>query len=122
MPADLRLCIVILDGIGSEAENYGTHVNNGHVLQLAAGFPMETTLATMRLILSGTFDRHPTLKLLLAHSGGALPQLSSRLASCVEHDPVVQSRLQHDPRYCKFTSASAASSSLFADADVPVDF
>ena len=37
--------------------------------------------------------------MLLAHSGGALPQLSSRLASCIAHDPIVASRLQHDARY-----------------------
>ena len=55
--------------------------------------------ATTRLILSGVFDRHPNLRILLAHSGGALPQLSSRLASCIDHDPVVASRLQHDARY-----------------------
>jgi aminocarboxymuconate-semialdehyde decarboxylase len=55
--------------------------------------------ATTRLILSGVLDRHPNLRLLLAHSGGALPQLSSRLASCIEHDPVVQKRLKHDARY-----------------------
>lgn len=55
--------------------------------------------ATTRLILSGVFDRHPHLKILLAHSGGALPQLSSRLASCIDHDPLVASRLSHDARY-----------------------
>lgn len=55
--------------------------------------------AITRLILSGTFDRHPDLRILLAHSGGALPQLSSRLASCIFHDPVVSSKLQHDARY-----------------------
>ncbi|OBZ77084.1 2-amino-3-carboxymuconate-6-semialdehyde decarboxylase [Grifola frondosa] len=43
--------------------------------------------------------RHPDLRLLLAHSGGALPQISSRLASCIEHDPAVASRLKHDARY-----------------------
>lgn len=36
---------------------------------------------------------------MLAHSGGALPQLSSRLASCIDHDPVVASRLKHDARF-----------------------
>ena len=51
------------------------------------------------MILAGVYDRHPNLKILLAHSGGALPQLSSRLASCISHDPVVSSRLQHDARY-----------------------
>ncbi|KAJ7639029.1 amidohydrolase 2 [Roridomyces roridus] len=73
--------------------------SNGHVLPLALGFPFETTIATTRLILAGVLDRFPSLRLLLAHSGGALPQLSSRLASCIEHDPVVASRLQHDARW-----------------------
>lgn len=41
----------------------------------------------------------PTLKLLLAHSAGALPALSSRLSSCVVHDPTVQDRLKHDFRW-----------------------
>ena len=44
-------------------------------------------------------DRYPSLRLLLAHSGGALPQLSSRLASCIAHDPVAASRLAHDARF-----------------------
>ncbi|KAJ6598859.1 amidohydrolase 2 [Mycena vulgaris] len=73
--------------------------DNGHVLPLALGFPFETTIATTRMILAGVFDRFPSLRLLLAHSGGALPQLSSRLASCIEHDPVVASRLKHDARW-----------------------
>jgi len=37
--------------------------------------------------------------MLLAHSGGALPQLSSRLASCIDHDPVLAGRLAHDARW-----------------------
>ncbi|TFK55449.1 amidohydrolase 2 [Heliocybe sulcata] len=73
--------------------------DNGHVLPLALGFPFETTIATTRLVLAGVLDRHPTLRLLLAHSGGCLPQLSSRLASCIDHDPAVASRLQHDARW-----------------------
>ncbi|CAA7259608.1 unnamed protein product [Cyclocybe aegerita] len=73
--------------------------DNGHVLPLALGFPFETTTAATRLILSGVFDKFPNLRLLLAHSGGALPALSSRLASCIDHDPVVASRLKHDARY-----------------------
>lgn len=39
------------------------------------------------------------MKLLLAHSAGALPALSSRLASCSSHDPRVKDRLQNDFRY-----------------------
>ena len=55
--------------------------------------------AATRLILSGVFDKFPKLRLLLAHSGGALPALSSRIASCIDHDPRVASRLKHDARY-----------------------
>jgi aminocarboxymuconate-semialdehyde decarboxylase len=55
--------------------------------------------AVTRLILAGVLDRHPNLRILLAHAGGALPQLSSRLASCVAHDPVVAGRLKHDARW-----------------------
>lgn len=51
------------------------------------------------MILAGVFDRYPSLQIILAHSGGALPILSSRLASCIAHDPLVASRLQHDARY-----------------------
>ncbi|KZT39641.1 amidohydrolase 2 [Sistotremastrum suecicum HHB10207 ss-3] len=83
-------------GVGKE--EWGEK-ENGHVLPLALGFPMETTIAVTRLILAGVLDRYPNLRLLLAHSGGALPQLSSRLASCIHHDPVVASRLKHDARY-----------------------
>ncbi|KAI0751524.1 amidohydrolase 2 [Daedaleopsis nitida] len=80
-------------------ENVWGEKENGHVLPLALGFPLETTIATTRMILAGVFDRYPNLRLLLAHSGGALPALSSRLASCIAHDPVVAARLQHDARY-----------------------
>jgi len=83
-------------GVGSG--EWGTK-DNGHVLPLALGFPMETTIAITRLILAGVLDRHPNLKILLAHSGGVLPQLSSRLASCIHHDPAVAKRLKHDVRY-----------------------
>jgi aminocarboxymuconate-semialdehyde decarboxylase len=51
------------------------------------------------MILAGVLDKFPSLKIMLAHSGGALPALSSRLASCIDHDPVVASRLKHGARY-----------------------
>ncbi|CCA68180.1 related to 2-amino-3-carboxylmuconate-6-semialdehyde decarboxylase [Serendipita indica DSM 11827] len=86
-------------GLGSGAKEAWGDQENGHVLPLAIGFPVETTTAITRLILAGVYDRHPDLKILLAHSGGALPQLSSRIASCISHDPLVSSRLKHDARY-----------------------
>lgn len=79
---------------GVDASAFGP-LDNGHVLPLALGFTFETTTAVARMILCGVLDRHPSLKILLAHSGGALPMLGSRLASCIKHDPVVAARLKH---------------------------
>lgn len=58
----------------------------GHVLPLALGFPMETTIAVARMYLSGVFDKVRDLRMLLAHSGGTLPFLAGRIESCILHD------------------------------------
>ena len=59
---------------------------SGHVLPLALGFPLETTIAIARMYLAGVFDQHPKLQMLLAHSGGTLPFLAGRIQSCVNHE------------------------------------
>ncbi|GAB3467432.1 amidohydrolase family protein [Actinophytocola sediminis] len=43
-----------------------------------AGFPMETALATARLVLGGVLERHDP-RICLAHGGGCLPALLGRL-------------------------------------------
>ncbi|KAG6019053.1 hypothetical protein E4U41_003431 [Claviceps citrina] len=58
----------------------------GHVLPLALGFPMETTIAVARMYLAGVFDKVSRLRMLLAHSGGTLPFLAGRIESCIVHD------------------------------------
>ncbi|KAG5300812.1 uracil-5-carboxylate decarboxylase [Histoplasma ohiense] len=58
----------------------------GHVLPLALGFPVETTIAVTRMYLACVFDRFPRLRILLAHSGGTLPFLAGRIESCVAHE------------------------------------
>ncbi|KAK0610220.1 2-amino-3-carboxymuconate-6-semialdehyde decarboxylase [Lasiodiplodia hormozganensis] len=58
----------------------------GHVLPLAIGFPVETTIAVARMLLAGVWERHGRLEVLLAHSGGTLPFLAGRIESCVAHD------------------------------------
>ncbi|KAK0711511.1 hypothetical protein B0H67DRAFT_585564 [Lasiosphaeris hirsuta] len=58
----------------------------GHVLPLAIGFPVETTIAVTRMYLAGVFDAVPSLRMLLAHSGGCLPFLAGRIESCIVHD------------------------------------
>jgi predicted TIM-barrel fold metal-dependent hydrolase len=49
-----------------------------HFLGNTFGQPAETALALSHLILGGTLDRHPSLKLLAAHGGGFLPTYIGR--------------------------------------------
>jgi aminocarboxymuconate-semialdehyde decarboxylase len=48
-------------------------------LDLIVGFPMDTTIAAVRLIYGGVLERFPRLRLCLAHLGGALPFLRERV-------------------------------------------
>ena len=68
------------DVFGPRAQEYG------HVLPLSLGFPMETTIAFVRMFLSGVFDRFPKLRLLIAHAGGTVPFLAGRVQSCIQHE------------------------------------
>ncbi len=43
------------------------------------GFLFDTTTTVSRLVLSGTFERHPDLVLIAAHLGGTLPYVAERL-------------------------------------------
>ncbi|KAK0646315.1 hypothetical protein B0T16DRAFT_429176 [Cercophora newfieldiana] len=66
----------------------------GHVLPLALGFPMETTIAVARMFLAGVFDAVPKLSMILAHSGGTLPFLAGRIESCIVHDGALVKRMK----------------------------
>lgn len=56
------------------------------------GFLMDTTLAASRLVFSGVVERHPNIRWVLTHMGGAIPYLAERLdrgyrafAGCRQH-------------------------------------
>ena len=53
-------------------------------LQVVVQWPFETTLAMARLIYGGVLDRHPGLKILIAHGGGGLIFLKGRLNAAHE--------------------------------------
>ncbi len=48
-------------------------------LFLSLGRVMEVSVAASRLILSGLMERHPKLKVVMSHTGGALPYQSGRM-------------------------------------------
>ena len=51
----------------------------GGALFLSLGRVMEVSVAAMRLVFSGLMERHPNLKLVMSHTGGALPYQSGRM-------------------------------------------
>lgn len=44
-----------------------------------AGFLIDTTIVTLRLVLSGVYERHPNLRIFLAHAGSLLAPLIGRV-------------------------------------------
>ena len=48
-------------------------------LGFGAGMPIETALAASALIIGGALSRRPTVRICLAHGGGALPAMIGRL-------------------------------------------
>ena len=61
------------------------------------GNPMETTVAAAHLVLGGVMERHPGLRVLLAHAGGAVLALRGRLRHGWEAIAPARARLTEPP-------------------------
>jgi aminocarboxymuconate-semialdehyde decarboxylase len=57
----------------------GTERMGSYYLNNLIGNPLDTTIAAACLVFGGVLDRHPTLKVCLAHGGGFLPYQAGRL-------------------------------------------
>jgi aminocarboxymuconate-semialdehyde decarboxylase len=51
----------------------------GGALQLSLGRIIEVSVAASRLVFSGLMERYPNLKIVMSHTGGALPYQSGRM-------------------------------------------
>ncbi len=58
-----------------------------HYLWNTVGNPVETAFSAAHMLGAGVLDKHPRLRVLLAHGGGALPSLRGRLAREQEIHP-----------------------------------
>jgi predicted TIM-barrel fold metal-dependent hydrolase len=61
------------------------------------GFMFETTLAAVRLVFAGTFERHPDLQMIFPHLGGLAPYLMGRLQWGYERFPACNANLTAPP-------------------------
>ena len=68
-----------------------------HYLWNAVGNPLETTITAAHLVMTGTMERHPGLRVLLAHGGGAILALRGRLRHAHSFQPQARSRLRESP-------------------------
>jgi aminocarboxymuconate-semialdehyde decarboxylase len=101
------------------------------------GNPMETTLTAAHLVLGGVLERHPRLRILLAHAGGALLALRGRLrhghaavaaaGGRLGEDPDASLRrlyydtITHDPSLLAGVAAFAGADHVLLGSDHPFD-
>ena len=65
--------------IHPSTRGFGVPALDGYYLWNSVGNPMETAVTAAHLAVSGVLERHPGLRVLLAHGGGALPAVRGRL-------------------------------------------
>jgi aminocarboxymuconate-semialdehyde decarboxylase len=108
-----------------------------HYLWNLVGNPIETTITAAHMVLSGTMERHPTLRVLLAHGGGSIVGLRGRLrhghssiraAAQALHEPVDASlgrflfdTVTHDPTVLKTLVQAVGADRVLLGSDYPFD-
>jgi len=63
------------------------------------GFMFETTLAAVRLVYAGVFERHPDLRMIFPHLGGLAPYLMGRLQWGYERFPPCNENITNPPEF-----------------------
>jgi predicted TIM-barrel fold metal-dependent hydrolase len=61
------------------------------------GFGVDTSLAILRLVFSGTMERLPGLKLVATHTGGVFPYLRGRIEVAYQAYPETKAKIRRPP-------------------------
>ena len=95
------------------------------------GNPFETTITAAHMVGAGVLERHPGLRVILAHGGGALPALRGRLRRAAtlqgRSDPEASIRrfyfdtVTHDPEVLRELAAFAGADRIVLGTDHPFD-
>ena len=72
-------------------------VMNDFYLWNTVGNPLETAVTAAHLVMAGVLERHPCLKIILAHGGGAILALRGRLRHAHAFQPQARARLTENP-------------------------
>ncbi|KAM0815782.1 putative Amidohydrolase-related domain-containing protein [Seiridium cardinale] len=85
--ADAGLPVFLHPNYGLPDSVWGPRAKDyGQILMVSMGFPLETTIAMTRLILSGVFKEVPELQFIVSHACGTLPFLAGRIENAIDHD------------------------------------
>jgi aminocarboxymuconate-semialdehyde decarboxylase len=76
---------------------FGPDAFSEYYLWNTVGNPLETTIAAAHMTMAGVMERHPRLRVVLAHGGGALLALRGRLRHAHGFQPEAGSRLTGSP-------------------------
>jgi aminocarboxymuconate-semialdehyde decarboxylase len=76
---------------------FGIEALNDYYLWNTAGNPLETTITAAHMVMAGVLERHPDLRVLLAHAGGAILALRGRLRHSHTFQPDARTRLAGSP-------------------------
>jgi aminocarboxymuconate-semialdehyde decarboxylase len=98
------------------------------------GNPMETTITAGHLVVNGVLERHPGVKIVLAHTGGAILWLAARMrhareavasASPVDVDRSLRrlyyDTITHDPERLRAAVTYVGATQVLAGSDHPFD-
>ena len=76
---------------------FGIEALDSYYLWNSAGNPLETAVTAAHIAVAGVLERFPSLRVLLAHGGGALPVLRGRLRLAYAVRPEAAARTEHGP-------------------------
>ena len=94
--AELRMPVLLHPYLSMSGEGLPAALRR-FFLSNVVGNPFETVVAASRLVLGGTFDRHPSLRVVLSHGGGAFPYQLGRLRHAHHQLELVREVVARDP-------------------------
>lgn len=77
--AELGLPIWMHPSRGSDTTDYKTEDRARFETWVSLGWPYATSVAMLRLVITGLFDRHPGIKIITHHLGGIIPYHEGRM-------------------------------------------
>jgi len=77
--AELDMPIFLHPARIAKFSDYRTETESLYEIWWTFGWPYETSAAMARLVFSGIFDKHPSIKIVTHHLGGMIPYFSGRV-------------------------------------------